>query len=113
MPRGKVTVLNLWGSWCPPCRAEIPDFADYAKDHPDVQLVGIAVRSGKGSALQRAADSLGITWPVVESSPEVLQAYGVSAYPTTVVVNEAGDVVHVHIGAMDKDDLADAVRKAR
>lgn len=52
--KGKVVVLNVWGSWCPPCRAEAPNFVKVAKDTEDegVQFVGINTRDNdKGPAL--------------------------------------------------------------
>lgn len=110
--RGKVTVVNFWGSWCGPCREEIPDFARFAKAHPEVQLVGVAVRSGSGEALQRSAEGLGITWPVVESTPEVLDTYGVSVFPTTYVLRADGSIAESFVGVIDEKRLARAVEEA-
>ncbi|MFN9903614.1 MAG: TlpA family protein disulfide reductase, partial [bacterium] len=81
---GKTVVLNFWGSWCPPCIQEIPEFAAWSAENPDVPILGIAVRSGSGEKLARDAKRLGVTWTVLESDDEVLRAYGVDVFPTTL-----------------------------
>lgn len=103
--RGKTVVLNFWGTWCPPCRREIPEFAEYSTEHPDVPILGIAQGSGSGEALANAARTLGINYTVLESTPEVLAAYGIDSYPTTLVVAPDGTVGAVRTGMIGKATL--------
>ncbi|MDP2308149.1 MAG: TlpA disulfide reductase family protein [Pseudomonadota bacterium] len=110
---GKTVVLNFWGSWCGPCVQEIPEFATWAEQHADVPILGIAQGSGSGEKLAKSATRLGVTWPVLESSPAVLSAYGVQVYPTTVIVGPDGAIKQVVRGAIDADGLEKAVASAR
>lgn len=103
--QGKTVVLNFWGTWCPPCRQEIPEFAEFATEHPDVTILGIASDSGEGAVLKRAAVALGVNYTVLESTPQVLAAYGIDAYPTTVVVAADGTVGAVRTGMIGKSTL--------
>lgn len=111
--RGKVVVLNFWGSWCPPCREELPGFRVAADAEPEAQFVGIAVRSGSGDALQRAADALGITWPVLEADAAVLEAYAVDVYPTTYVIKPDGTIATRFVGRVEGRALREAIDAAR
>ena len=97
--RGKTVVLNFWATWCGPCRTEIPTFSSFAKENPDIPVLGIAV-DGSRKSLKRAAKNLGIEYPVLIADSKVKNAYKVSSLPTTVVVDPRGYVRDVHVGMM-------------
>ena len=61
---GKPLVVNLFGSWCPPCNAEAPDLATFAKDNPGAQVVGIASEDTQQAAEDFMAQ-YGLTYPLV------------------------------------------------
>lgn len=102
---GQRVILNFWGTWCGPCVREIPEFAKWSKDHPDVPILGIAADSGEGAKLVRDAKRLGVTWPVLESDRAVLSAYGVDVFPTTIVVSADGTIESAVQGAIDERGL--------
>ncbi len=110
---GKTVVLNFWGSWCGPCVQEIPEFAAWSAANADVPILGIAARSGSGAKLAENAARLGVTWPVLESDDDVLGAYNVQVFPTTVVVGPDGVIKTVMRGAIDADGLERLVSSAR
>ncbi|MEO0602792.1 MAG: TlpA disulfide reductase family protein, partial [Myxococcota bacterium] len=103
--QGQTVVLNFWATWCGPCRLEAPVFAQFAEAHPDVPVLGLAV-DGPVAKVQRVADELGMDYRVVMADPDVVRAYDVDMYPTTVVVGPDGDVQWSHAGIMFRPHLA-------
>jgi peroxiredoxin len=91
--RGRPVVLNFWAVWCPPCRVELPSFAELSRTHPEVAVLGLAVDSGSAPELEAARRRLDIPYPVLLADQEVIDAYGASALPTTVVLDRDGRIV--------------------
>jgi thiol-disulfide isomerase/thioredoxin len=116
--RGKVVVMNVWGSWCPPCRKEAPDLVAAAAElGPSVQFVGLNTRdSGKAQA-RKFVDRYGIRFPNVYD-PDASQLLGFSsqispsAIPSTLVIDKQGKVAARVIGPVTRQTLVDMVRDA-
>ena len=109
--RGHVLVVNVWGSWCAPCRAEAPDLANISKETAPrgVRFVGIDVRDNPaaGRAFER---KFGITYPSFDDQNGlVLAAFTgivpVSAVPSTLVVDRDGIIRARNIGRIDASTL--------
>jgi len=109
---GKVVVVNFWGSWCPPCRAEIPEISKWSAEHPDIPVLGVAVNSGGGARLKSDAEKLGITYTVLEGTNQVVDDWKVDAYPTTFVIGIDGDIKAVRAGRIDLEELEALVKQA-
>lgn len=94
--RGHVVVLNVWGSWCAPCRAEAPDLSKISKETAPrgVRFVGIDVRDNPAAALAFERN-YGITYPSFDDQHRLVLAQftgiiPVSAVPSTLVVDRSG-----------------------
>jgi thiol-disulfide isomerase/thioredoxin len=102
--KGKVVFVNFWATWCPPCRAEVPILIDLAARYKDrVQIVGVSLDDGP-EEVQAFVKDMGINYPVVMASREILAEYGgVPALPTLFVVSPEGNVVQKHEGLYSRD----------
>lgn len=110
---GKVIVLNFWGSWCPPCRREIPDFISFYNEYGDkgVEIVGVALERDGGVALRTFVKKNDINYTVVLGNQEVTRQYGgIQSVPTTFIIDRSGNIRQKHIGAIKKKTLEDDVR---
>jgi peroxiredoxin len=107
---GDVAVINFWGSWCPPCRVETPDFQQVygAVQSDGVQFLGINVKDDKQLA-DAFLESKGITFPsLYDPRGEVALAfrdYPANAIPSTIVLDRDGRVAAVYTAAVKADDL--------
>src|SRR6516164_7807702 len=100
--RGKVTIVNFWATWCPPCRAEIPDLiALQQKYREQLQIVGVSKDEGGPEIVRKFVADHEINYPVAMSSPEFDRLFpGVAALPTSFVIDRDGNVVQKHVGML-------------
>jgi thiol-disulfide isomerase/thioredoxin len=101
--RGKVVLLNFWATWCPPCRAEIPDLVALQDKYAD-QLVVLGISEDEGSVdeVRRFAEQFKINYPIAMVNPEVRDAFpGVNGLPTTFVIDPQGRTVQKHVGLLN------------
>jgi len=115
--RGKVVFLNFWGTWCPPCRRELPDIVSLTKQYKgNVQFVGIALERDKNNVLQRLQDfakSNGMDYQLVVGSQELADAYGgISGVPTTFIIDKNGKILSSAVGMRDFDTFDGMIKKA-
>jgi thiol-disulfide isomerase/thioredoxin len=102
---GRVTLINFWGWWCPPCMAEMPLLQEFHGEHEggDIQVVGVtALRAGADAAEERGRmadviERFGLTFPNALCGQTCLD-YRVESWPTSVLVDAAGLVVDYGIG---------------
>lgn len=109
--RGKVLVINIWGQWCGPCRAEAPELQQlYEKTKDDgVVVLGVDVRDYDRSAPQDFMRDRGLTYPSIYDpsgrSLVNLSGYPRTAVPSTIVVDRQGRVAAVFLRALLASDL--------
>lgn len=104
-------VINLWASWCEPCRLEAPRLAAAAASAAGrVQFLGVDTADGRDPALSFLHD-FGVAYPqVADPASEVLHGLPAPGLPVTLAVDASGRVVYRRIGEISADQLAAAVR---
>jgi thiol-disulfide isomerase/thioredoxin len=94
LSKNSPTVINVWASWCAPCRAEAPTLQDFAAKNPTINFVGILTRDNP-SAAQDFVDRYKITYPIATDDSVLTKFRGsliADAIPTTIVIDASGRV---------------------
>jgi thiol-disulfide isomerase/thioredoxin len=105
-PGARPTVVNMWASWCGPCRQEMPAVQRFATSHPGVRVIGVAVNDQVDDA-RAFAKEVGVRFPLgFDADNQVADAYAVSGLPTTVVLDRTGRLAATWPGPVTDADLA-------
>ena len=118
--RGKVVVVNVWGSWCGPCRAEAPMLASAARDlsAKGVTFLGINSRNPERAAPQAFARKYDVPYPsIYDPDGRTLLAFRgtlpANAIPSTVVIDKRGRVAASVLGEITRTTLYDLVQEVQ
>jgi thiol-disulfide isomerase/thioredoxin len=106
-------IVNVWGSWCGPCKQEMPYFVDFHHQaNGKVKLLGIAVEEAKAQDSKDFIISYGITWPNLYDAKGITRAIFGMGVPVTWFIDEQGTVVYKHIGVVETtEELIDLTAK--
>lgn len=101
--RGKIVLINFWATWCPPCRAEMPEINAVAQAHPN-QLIVLAVNNAEDEArVRQFVSEFQLTFPILlDRDGMVAEKYNVLGLPTSFFVDRDGIVRAATMGAMSR-----------
>lgn len=104
---GTPTVVNLWASWCPPCREELPAIESFARHaNGQVAVIGVDTQDTRSAAASTISDR-GLTYPMLyDQDQRLLRELGLSSLPVTMFLDGRGAIVGVYHGpALDEAKL--------
>ncbi len=113
--RGKSVIVNFWATWCPPCRAEIPDFQKLYDNHDVVILAVNLTQSEKsGEHVTEFVDDFEMTFPVLmDEEANVSTTYKIKAYPTSYMIDSDGHIQFSAMGAMNYDLMVQQLERMK
>ena len=120
--KGKVIFLNFWGTWCPPCRAEMPDiqklYEEYAVQGEDAEVVilGAAApgmgQEGSEEEIAQFMKENGYTYPVLmDTDWEMFTWYGITSFPTTFMIDKDGNIFGYVPGQMTEEIMRSIIEQ--
>ena len=118
--RGQTVFLNFWATWCGPCKMEMPDiqalYENWDENAGDLVVLGVAGpnigREGSAEDIAAFLEENGYTYPVVmDDTGTLFYQYGISAYPTTFMIDPEGNVFGYVQGAVSREIMDDIVEQ--
>lgn len=101
--KGKVVLMNFWGTWCDPCREEMPRIQQIYENYKDKGFVVVGVNIGESKVTAKGfADRLGLTFPIVldHDRSVTLDQYKIGPIPTSFFIDKQGVIRYVYTGPM-------------
>lgn len=105
--RGQVVLVNFWATWCPPCRAEMPDMQQVYMERKDRGFTIVAVNIQEArEPISNFVGKYSLAFPIaLDTAGTVSQLYGIYGLPTSYFVDRSGRIAEVHVGPLTKSDI--------
>ena len=109
--KGRWVVVNFWATWCVPCIQEIPEIAQFQREHPGVRVIGVAMDAENPGKVKQFAQRVGHDYPLVLSNAKVEAQLGdPKALPWTQIYDPSGKRVYDRAGRVTLKSLEEATR---
>ncbi|HLU52405.1 MAG TPA: redoxin domain-containing protein [Acidimicrobiia bacterium] len=106
---GRPVLLNLWASWCEPCKREFPLLSDYAASHPEVMVVGVAVQDQEEAA-RAFVEEMDPDFTVAYDADDIVRdSYPTFGLPATFLIDSDGEVVDILLAELTAEQLESLV----
>ena len=96
--QGKVVFLDFFATWCPPCRAEIPALEKLHQAYGSQGLTMVGISAESGDKVLPFTKTMGMSYTVLQGSPELFTTYGVSSIPAGFLLDKSGKIVYTAVG---------------
>ena len=113
--RGERVMVNFWATWCPPCRAEIPDLQKF-HENEDITILAVNLTETEQDMdkVEEFVDDFGMTFPILlDTETEVADTYKIQPIPSSFMVDSTGRIQFVALGAMHYDMMVAEFNKMK
>jgi len=110
---GKVVLINFWATWCPPCRAEMPDLVRLQREHgkEGLQIIGITYPPEKKTRVRTFARSVKVNYPIILGTRQIKARFSSDeTLPLTVVINRDGKVSDIISGILLREEFDEKIK---
>jgi thiol-disulfide isomerase/thioredoxin len=111
--QGKVVLINFWATWCPPCRAEMPDLVRLQREHrkKGFQIIGITYPPERKDRVRRFARSLKVNYPIILGTRQLKARFSSDeTLPLTIVIDRDGKVSNIIVGILLREEFDEKIK---
>ena len=111
--QGKVVMINFWATWCPPCRAEMPDLVRLQREYgkKGLQVIGITYPPEKLDRVRRFARSLKVNYPIILGTSQLKDRFSSDEnLPLTIVIDRNGKVSDIIVGILLHEEFDEKIK---
>ncbi len=112
--RGKAVLVNLWATYCEPCKVEMPWLVELQKKYgpQGFQILGVAQDDADDKTILDFVHKMGLNYPILQGSNKINDLYPSEGLPLSVYIDRSGKVVYRAVGLVSESVMEDAIKKA-
>lgn len=110
---GQVVLLNIWATWCAPCREETPDLQKLYEKYKDegFMILGVSIDEQGESVVRPFIEKYEVSYPIVIDDGTIMDKYGPTmGIPTTYIINKKGNLEYFAVGALTNKELEPRIK---
>lgn len=102
----EMVLINLWATWCPPCRAEFPYLEEAYEQYKDkIEVLALSCEeTDTDDVLSEFAQTMGLTFPIAQDTPKLAKLFGVTGIPTSIAIDRFGTICFIESGSQPSAD---------
>lgn len=109
--QGQKVFLNFWATWCPPCKAEMPDIQKLHKNNEEVKILAVNVQENKDKVFNYLMENNFSFTTLLDINGQVASQYLVRGIPSTFVIDEEGTIIKKHVGVLTYKQMQDIINE--
>jgi thiol-disulfide isomerase/thioredoxin len=112
--KGKAVLVNLWATWCEPCKVELPWLVELQKKYgpQGFQILGVAQDESDDKTIVAFARKMGLNYPILHGNDKMNDLYPSDGLPLSVYIDRSGRIVFRAVGLVSESVMEDAIKKA-
>lgn len=112
--KGKAVLVNLWATWCEPCKVEMPSLVRLQEKYgpQGFQILGVAKDDTDAKTIVDFAHKMRLNYPILQATDQMTDLYPTEGLPLSVYVDRSGKVVYRVVGLVPEAEMEDAIKKA-